>query len=153
MKKYLIILAAAVAVPAHADNTFVAVLNSGQEIQTPKVDSNALGNALLTLTSSTRMLCYSISFTELVGIENVAHFHGPASAGQNANILFDISPAPSPTGSPKTGCVGPLGAKRMSQLKRGLFYINVHSDLFPSGEIRGQVLQSVRAVTRGQVAE
>ena len=30
MKKYLIILAAAVAVPAHADNTFVAVLNSGQ---------------------------------------------------------------------------------------------------------------------------
>lgn len=153
MKNYLIILAAAVAVPAHADNTFVAVLNSGQEIQTPKVDSNALGNALLTLTRSTEMLCYSISFTELVGIETVAHFHGPASAGQNADILFNISPDPSPTGSPKTGCVGPLDPEQVFELKRGLFYINVHSDLFPSGEVRGQVLRIPRAVTKGQVAE
>jgi hypothetical protein len=136
--------------------TFIAPLNSGQEIQPTKPTSNALGTALLTLTTRTRLLCYSISYTDLVGIETEAHFHAPASAGQNADIRFFISPppnGPSPLGSPKTGCVGPLTDKQMSTLKRGLFYINVHSDRFPAGEIRGQVLPIIGTKTRGAVAK
>jgi hypothetical protein len=142
-------------VASAANFTFIAVLNSGQEIQAPKPSSNALGTALLTLSTTTRLLCYSISYTELLGAETEAHFHAPASAGQNADILFFISPppaGPSPPGSPKTGCVGPLTDKQMSNLTKGLFYINVHSAVFPAGEIRGQVLLSI-AKTRGAVAE
>ncbi|MGH8577116.1 MAG: CHRD domain-containing protein, partial [Gammaproteobacteria bacterium] len=138
-----------------ANFPFIAVLNSGQEIQDPKPTSNALGTALLTLTSRTRLLCYSISYTDLQGTETAAHFHAPASAGRNADILFFIPPppnGPSPPGSPKTGCVGPLTGKQMSNLKNGLFYINVHSEVFPAGEIRGQVLQIIGAKTRGAVA-
>jgi hypothetical protein len=41
----------------------------------------------------------------------------------------------------------------MSNLKKGLFYINVHSEMFPAGEIRGQVLRIIGAKTRGAVAE
>jgi hypothetical protein len=149
-----------------ANFTFIAVLNSGQEIQDPKPTSNALGTALLTLATTTRLLCYSISYTDLElpdntdpeppDTETAAHFHAPASAGQNADILFFISPppdGPSPLGSPKTGCVGPLTRKQMSNLQKGLFYINVHSTLFPAGEIRGQVLPIVGAKTRGAVAK
>jgi hypothetical protein len=55
--------------------------------------------------------------------------------------------------SPKTGCVGPLTGKQMSNLKKGLFYLNVHSEMFPAGEIRGQVLPIIGATTRGAVAE
>ena len=136
--------------------TFIAVLNSGQEIQDTKPASNALGTALLTLTTRTRLLCYSISYTDLSGGETAAHFHAPGSAGQNANILFFISPppnGPSPPGSPKTGCVGPLTGKQMSNLKKGLFYINVHGETFPAGEIRGQVLPINGVKTRGAVAK
>jgi hypothetical protein len=144
-------------IPAPADDdTLIAVLNSGQEIQDPKPDSNAIGNALLTFQDPTGMLCYSISFTELVGEEAVAHFHAPASAGENADILFDISPmppGPSDLGSPKTGCVGPLSEEEAIDLREGLFYINVHSDVFPAGEIRGQVLRIERATTNAPVAE
>ncbi len=144
-------------VASAANFTFIAVLNSGQEIQDPKPTSNALGTALLTLASKTRLLCYSISYTALLGAETAAHFHAPASAGQNADILFFISPppagGPSPPGSPKTGCVGPLTGKQMSNLKKGLFYINVHSEVFPAGEIRGQVLHIIDAKTRGAVAK
>jgi len=144
-------------VASAANFTFIAVLNSGQEIQDPKPTSNALGTALLTLASKTRLLCYSISYTDLGGTETAAHFRAPASAGQNADILFFISPppagGPSPPGSPKTGCVGPLTGKQMSNLKKGLFYINVHSEVFPAGEIRGQVLHIIDAKTRGAVAK
>ena len=125
--------------PAAADFALFAVLNAGQEIQDPKPNSNALGTAVMTFTESTGMLCYSISYTALDGIETAAHFHAPASAGENAGILFPISPDVSPLESPKIGCVGPLIGNQKKDLIRGLFYINVHSSLWPAGEIRGQV--------------
>lgn len=128
--------------------SFIAVLNSGQEMQTPKPDSNAQGVALMTLDNTTRKLCYAISYSPLAGRETAAHFHGPASAGQSAGVLFPITP----TGSPKTGCVGPLKGKDAANLKKGLFYINVHSDVFPSGELRGQVFRMISAQTDGDVA-
>jgi hypothetical protein len=59
--------------PAAADFAFFAVLNSGQEIQDPKPNSNALGTALMTFTESTDLLRYSISYTALQGIETAAH--------------------------------------------------------------------------------
>lgn len=133
--------------------SFIAVLNSGQEIQTPKPDSNSQGNALMTLDTRTGLLCYSISYLDPVGTETAAHFHAPASAGENAPIVFVITPDVSPVGSPKTGCVGPLTAQHMGDLKRGLFYINVHSTVFPGGEIRGQVFRMIDAKTRAQVAD
>ncbi|MFQ5741784.1 MAG: CHRD domain-containing protein [Acidobacteriota bacterium] len=118
--------------------TFIAVIQSGQEV--PPTGSPSFGNGFLTFDLSTRMLCYSISFTNLASAETVAHFHGPAQPGVNAGILFDISPVPSPSGSPKTGCVGPLSGAQTQQLFQGLFYINIHSTGDPGGEIRGQVL-------------
>lgn len=133
--------------------SFLAVLNSGQEIQTPKPNSNAQGTALMTFDTKTGLLCYSISYLDLIGTETAAHFHAPASAGQNAPILFPISPDISPVGSPKTGCVGPVTGGNISALKRGLFYINIHSNEFPAGEIRGQVFRMIDARTKGQVAE
>jgi hypothetical protein len=138
------ILALAISAPPVSAETlvpFIALLNSGQE--NPPTDSNALGVAFLTFNDETKELCYDISFTSLVAAESVAHFHAPAAPGENAGVVFDISPSPpgpSPLGSPKTGCVGPLDKDQSRDLRQGLFYINIHSVTFPSGEIRGQVL-------------
>ena len=130
------------ATPLRADTLlpFTALLNGGQEF--PRVSSPSQGEAFLTFNATQALLCYSISFSPLSSNELAAHFHAPAPPGQNAPVRFDISPAPSPFGSPKTGCVGPLAKEDVKNLKRGLFYINVHSTMHPNGEIRGQVLRT-----------
>ena len=144
----VVALQAFTAVPAGAQNQliipYIAILNSTQESLDPA--SNAFGVAFLTANRDTRMLCYDMSYGTLVGTETAAHFHGPAGPTVDAGILFNITapgavdPGPSPLGSPKTGCVGPLNGEEARTLNSGRLYINVHSDLFPAGEIRGQVL-------------
>jgi hypothetical protein len=132
------------AVHAAKGRPFFAVLNSGQEV--PPNDSNSFGVAFMTFDKKTEELCYSISFTvPLLGIEDPiigTHFHRGA-AGENGPRLFSITGdgGPSPLGSPKNGCVGPLDRSQQKDLKKGLFYINVHSQFYPGGEIRGQVLK------------
>jgi CHRD domain-containing protein len=116
---------------------FTAVLNGAQE--TPPVASPSQGMALVTYDVDTGLLCYALSFSPLTSQELVAHFHGPAAPGVAAPILFPITPSPSPVGSPKNGCVGPLSKTDVKNLKKGLLYLNVHSANFPLGEIRGQV--------------
>ncbi len=125
------------AVPAGAARAkkFIALINGGQEV--PPRDTNAFGIAFMTFDDKTKMLCYAISLSDGVGDETVAHFHGSADPGQNAAILFSITPVP---GRSKTACVGPLSGKQRSALKKGRFYADIHTQQFPDGEVRGQVL-------------
>ena len=132
-------LLAGVAGPAEAGTkTFIALLNAGQE--SPPTTSNGLGVAYLSLDTKTKMLCFALTYVGLTDAETESHFHGPAVTGENAPAVLGISPAVSPVGSPKTGCVGPLTKKQKKDLLRGLFYINVHTANNLPGEIRGQVL-------------
>ena len=121
-----------------------AMLQPTQETP-PILASSAFGNAFLNFDVASSMLCYSITYSDL-GAPNLAsgeisaHIHGPAEPGSAAGILFGISPSPSPVGSPKEGCVGPLSVAERTDLVNGLLYINIHSNAFPGGEIRGQIL-------------
>jgi hypothetical protein len=127
------------AAPAAADTLlpFTAVLNGAQE--TPPVASPSQGVAFLTLNKDTSQVCYAISFSPLGGTEILAHFHGPGAPGVAAGILHNISPAPSPFGSPKNGCIT-FSKADIKNLNKGLIYINIHSSIATAGEIRGQVL-------------
>ncbi len=136
-----------VAAAQGGSKTFFAVLGGGQVVPPvePAFPGSAVGIAEMTFNASTKLLCYAISYTGLVGAETAAHFHTPAGIGANAPPVITISgggpppPGPSPLGSPKTGCVS-LSNQQASALRRGLFYFQLHSDAFPPGEIRGQVL-------------
>ena len=128
---------------------FTAILNGGQEV--PINESPAFGVAFMTFEDDEKILHYSITYTDvfLVGAETAAHFHAPANPGENASIIFPITPVP---GNPKNGSVGPLTGKQIGELKRGLFYLNIHTDAFPGGEIRGQVLP-VRGLNYKEASE
>jgi len=116
---------------------FTALLNGPQQV--PPESSQSQGLAFVILVKETNQVCYRISYSPLSSTEVLAHFHGPAAPGQNANVLVNISPSPSPVGSPKHGCVA-FTKDQAKLLTKGLLYINIHSMLRPSGEIRGQVL-------------
>jgi len=122
--------------PASGDTlvSFTAVLNAAQE--TPPGTSNSQGVALVLLDKDTSKVCYRLSYSALAGTEFAAHFHAPGAPGVSAPIIAGIDP---PIGSPKHGCVQ-FTKDQVKQLNRGLVYLNVHSDVAPGGEIRGQVL-------------
>ena len=119
--------------PVHAAKatTFIALLNSGQEV--PVGTSTGAGIAYLTLGSDDR-LCVSLSFGGLSSALAAAHVHGPAAPGVSAGVLF-----PLPTTNPINTCVGPLDSDQKKDLRKGLYYLNVHSADLPAGEIRGQI--------------
>jgi hypothetical protein len=111
---------------------FKADIDATQEV--PSNNSPGSGTGCFTLDPITLELSFDISFSGLTGVETAAHIHGPALPGQNAGVVF-----PLPLGSPKLGTVGPLTAAQVTDLTDGLMYVNIHSTLFPGGEIRGQI--------------
>jgi len=127
------ILPAAVLAKSPVKMTFTAVLNGGQVV--PPSSSNALGVGFLTFESDTKRLCYSISYSGLEGIETEAHVHA-GDSGQSNAVLYDLTPLT----SPKLGCIGPLRKNEEALLKKGQMYINIHTDVWVAGELRGQVL-------------
>jgi aldose sugar dehydrogenase len=110
---------------------FIAELNGASEV--PANNSPARGVATLALDPVDETKArVSLRFNGLSAPQTVAHVHGPAPAGQSAPPLFDL-----PNGN-FTDFQLTLTPQQLSDLKAGLFYVNVHSTAFPSGEIRGQ---------------
>jgi glucose/arabinose dehydrogenase len=110
---------------------FVANLNGSQE--TPPNGSHAAGTATLLLNPDETGALVSLRFRNLSAAETVAHIHGPAAPGQTAAPEFDL-----PATGNFTDFHVTLTPQQVSDLKAGLFYVNVHSTAFPAGEIRGQ---------------
>jgi glucose/arabinose dehydrogenase len=109
---------------------FVANLDGSQE--TPSHAVNAKGTATLLLDKDETTARVSLRFRGLSSTETAAHIHTPAAAGQIAPPAFDL-----PAGNFENFLIT-LTPQQVSDLKAGLFYVNVHSANFPAGEIRGQ---------------
>mmetsp|Transcript_18110 Transcript_18110/g.26882 ORF Transcript_18110/g.26882 Transcript_18110/m.26882 type:complete len:189 (-) Transcript_18110:400-966(-) len=116
---------------------YLANLNSGQE--TTECSSGAFGNAYMVVTD--HVLCYSVSFTSLVGSFTLAHLHGPALPLEDAGLVIDFMP--DLAASYFSNCTE-VDDDLEADLDNGLTYINIHSDLCPSGELRGQVLPTFK---------
>ena len=128
----LVLVTSAVPVSAQL-STFTAVLTSGQEPGANANNSQAFGVAFVTFNAETLEVCFSISYHGL-NLETNAHFHAPAPPGINAVVIIQL---PTPD-NPKNGCaVAP--AEQIDNLFAGLWYINIHTQARPGGEIRGQV--------------
>ena len=109
----------------------VAVMDEGQEV--PATGSAGAGIALVSIDQPNDILGYDIRMTGLGGVETSAHIHGYAPPGINAGVVTGL-----PLGLRKIGTWNyPAGDE--ASIEAGLTYINIHTTLFPGGEIRGQI--------------
>ncbi|MBU2503271.1 CHRD domain-containing protein [bacterium] len=94
--------------------------------------SSAFGYATVILNDDLTQAEYTVTYSGLEGDETAAHFHY-GEAGAIGPRLLTLAP-----GSPKIG-VWVLEPEDVTLLLDGLVYINVHSSVYPSGEIRGDL--------------
>ncbi len=69
----------------------------------------------------------------MMGTETGAHIHGFTSENENADVLFTL-----PETNPKIG-VWNYDEEDEAKILAGQTYVNIHSEKFPAGEIRGQI--------------
>lgn len=102
--------------------------------------SGGSGTGVMDYDDGTNTLKWNISFSGLEAGTTAAHFHGPAAPGMNAGIQVTI-----PLGASANMTSGNLLGSatitdaQAADLLSKLWYINIHSAKFGSGEIRGQV--------------
>lgn len=113
--------------------------------QSMDVTSDATGNATMTLNADQTELSYIITASGLTGASTVSHFHN-APAGQDGDVVFDIGNAGNVLtdggGSYAASGTWPITSEQVTELLAGNIYINIHTDMFPAGEIRGQVTEA-----------
>ena len=92
------------------------------------------GTAAMKYDANTNVLTWNISYSNLSGAPNAAHFHGPASPGVDAGIQVTIDHTQNPVSGMAT-----LTAMQETQLLGGMWYVNYHTAACTGGEVRGQV--------------
>ena len=120
--------------PSTDATKLVATLAAASEV--PPIDSKASGEADVKIDVKDYKLSWTIKHSDLSGIVTGAHFHGPAAAGENADVVVPIS---GDLISPIKG-EATLTAEQTAELLEGKWYINLHTAAHPDGEIRGQVM-------------
>jgi hypothetical protein len=119
-----------------------ALIDGNQEV--PANGSTAQGVGLFMNDTAANTLRYHIIFGGLGSPELFAHIHGASNYGVNSGVLHTL-----PVGSPKIG-VWTYPEAQKQNIKDGLMYVNIHSNGFPAGEIRGQIVSSVNPLDRTQ---
>jgi hypothetical protein len=116
-------------------NDFAMTMDGGQE--NPAVASSGTGWGTFNLDTCSKELRYYIVIESLDFPETAAHIHGLALPGDNAGVLLNLG-----TGNLKTGTWN-YPPELETAIVNGMTYVNVHSEAYPGGEIRGQVVRTV----------
>ena len=139
------VAALSLATPSSALGTrnFFVQLNGAQEV--PPNGSTATGTGAVTLDDVTGAVSITGTYTGLGSNANAAHLHGPAPAGMNAGIIIGFTQTGGTTGTFSGS--GTLSPAQITAMINGLHYLNVHSNALGAGEIRGQIVANVPAMS------
>lgn len=143
----LFVLTAMLAVPGAvlaADETFSADLTTADEVPAP-TGSEGSGSAMVVISEDGSQIEYEYNYEDLTGDPVAAHIHfgEPGVAGP---VILPLGVGPSPVsgtlteadfmvveGAPQTF------AEFLDAIRDGGTYVNVHTEMNQSGEIRGQL--------------
>lgn len=159
----LLIAALMMTTPSAAEETVRAGLTGFKEV--PVISTAASGSFRAVIDDKAGTIAYELSYSRLEGDVQQAHIHvGQRSVNGAVSVfLCQTEASPDPTGlaprCPRSGKVtGVLQSANMIEggivgqgiapgefdelvaaIRAGVAYVNVHSSLFPAGEVRGQL--------------
>ena len=130
----------AIGAPAYGEGRpFSTTLTGAAEVPGPG-DPDASGTALIALNQGQGEVCFDLSWAGIDGTVTAAHIHvGPAGvAGDVVVPLFAGSFAGTDSAS---GCVSGVSEELIKAIRQDPenYYVNIHSDVFPAGAVRGQL--------------
>ena len=135
---FAFLMGVAVTGAAQAESSSFKVSLSGAQ-SVPPLETSGTGTADLTYDPATRVVTWNVTYSGLSSAATMAHFHGPAKQGENGPVVIWLTTQGSPPANPITG-KATLTPEQAQQFAAGLWYVNLHSQSHPAGEIRGQVI-------------
>jgi uncharacterized repeat protein (TIGR02543 family) len=122
---------------AWAQSTFEAFLSGLGE--NPPNASPATGFGTVVLNAAQNQITVDLSWSGLLAPATAAHIHGPGGTPTNAPVLFPFSGVPAATSGSIPEQTFAITATQVGYLFAGFLYMNVHTSVFPGGEIRDQL--------------
>ena len=131
----------AVGAPAYGQGRpFSTVLSGAAEVPGPG-DPDATGSASLTLNQGQGQVCFELSWAGVDGTVVAAHVHA-APVGVAGPIVVPLFTNVALAGTDSaSGCVAGVSEELLKAIRHdpASYYVNIHSDLFPAGAVRGQL--------------
>ncbi len=129
------VVMAPLASSAPSSKPLFATMTGAAEV--PKADANGTGAATFLFVSPTR-ICYSL-IVNSISKPVAAHIHSGVR-GQNGDVVVTLKQPSTGNGGVSAACVNSTRAI-VSAIKASpsKFYVNVHTQDFPGGAIRGQL--------------
>ena len=115
-------------------STFEVILDGSNAV--PSNASTAFGSANVTVAGN--RLAIDGAWEGFDIVDHGANVHGPAPAGENAGVLFELVFDNQTKSFEGTFT---MNADQMSHFLAGELYINLRSAEYPDGEIRGRIEQ------------
>lgn len=114
---------------------FRALLQASQVL--PPTLSQGQGELVAVLNRKTGLLRWKMQFSQLSGPVRSAYFHSPAMEGEAAAPVLSLGRTIT---SPHEGSAT-LTPRQRANLLAGQWYVNLRTDSYPQGEVRGQLIE------------
>ena len=105
--------------------------------EVPHITTTGSGSLKASYNTISKVLKWHVNYSGLSGAPTMAHFHGPATTKQNADVMIAIKSQA--LKSPIEGSEK-LTKTQEKQLLSGHWYFNIHTEKHPAGEIRTQLI-------------
>src|SRR5438874_12540188 len=128
------LLLAGSASAARASQTWIVPLSPATEVP-PAATSSAAGTATVTLNDAQTILHVHLTFSGLTSAETQAHIHKGAPGTNGTVQVFITNGAAEPADLDWS-----IPSSSVADLLAGNLYVNVHTQAYPGGEIRGNII-------------
>ena len=131
---------------AHADDTGLFTCLTGPLLgvnETPPNASPATGSIDITVDTGANDVLFTLTFANLLGPSTAAHIHeGIAGVAGPVKVPLPLDTASGQTSATTSGTGTPITGFNVADIVSNPtgFYVNLHSSVYPGGEIRGQII-------------